>query len=85
MIKEKKFDVGTIRSGFRVDSVQYVEEVQSTSYVMTHIQSGPNFYTWLMMMTTRFFPCPSVRHRKTVRVYPTFVNIRLCAGHGNSP
>lgn len=55
MIKEKKFDVGTIRSGFRVDSVQYVEEVQSTSYVMTHIQSGPNFYTWLMMMTTRFF------------------------------
>ncbi|MFC2430708.1 MAG: insulinase family protein, partial [Anaeroglobus sp.] len=40
MIKEKKFDVGTIRSGFRVDSVQYVEEVQSTSYVMTHIQSG---------------------------------------------
>ena len=40
MIKEKKFDAGMICSGFRVDSVQYVEEVQSTSYVMTHIQSG---------------------------------------------
>ena len=40
MIKEKKFDAGMICSGFRVDSVQYVEEVQSTSYVMTHVQSG---------------------------------------------
>ena len=85
MIKEKKFDVGTFRSGFRVDSVQYVEEVQSTSYVMTHIQSGAKLLYLANDDDNKVFPCPSVRHRTTVRVYHTFVNIRPCAGHGNSP
>ena len=59
MIKEKKFDVGTIRSGFRVDSVQYVEEVQSTSYVMTHIQSGAKqgFFRVLPYDTGKQYGC----------------------------